>query len=48
MLSESGRIQQSDKKFEADVLDGNFANQLFLRLVAKDNHRADRLHNVER
>jgi hypothetical protein len=36
MLSESGRVQQIDKKFEVDVLDGNFANQLFVRLVAKD------------
>jgi len=36
MLSESGRVQQIDKKFEADVLDSKFANQLFVRLVAKD------------
>jgi uncharacterized protein YjbI with pentapeptide repeats len=36
MLSESGRVQQLDKKFETDVLEGNFVNQLFIRLVAKD------------
>jgi hypothetical protein len=36
MLAESGRIQQIDKKFETDVLEGTFVNQLFIRLVAKD------------
>jgi hypothetical protein len=35
MLSESGRVQQIDKKFEDDVLEGNFVNHLFVRLVAK-------------
>jgi hypothetical protein len=35
MLSDSGRVQQIDKKFDIDVLEGNFANQLFVRLVAK-------------
>lgn len=36
MLSASGRVQQTDKKFEVDIDGGNLANQLFVRLVAKD------------
>lgn len=36
MLSESGRIHQIDKKFNANIKDEKFQNQLFLRLIAKD------------
>jgi uncharacterized protein YjbI with pentapeptide repeats len=35
MLSDSGRVQQIDKRFDIDVFEGKFANQLFVRLVAK-------------
>ena|ERR1700733_3357860 len=35
MLTESNRTHQTDKKFDSDVADAKFANQLFLRLVAK-------------
>lgn len=35
MLPDSNRIIQTDKKFDADVSNGQFANQLFVRLVAK-------------
>ncbi|GAA6617840.1 pentapeptide repeat-containing protein [Scytonema sp. NUACC26] len=36
MLSESNRVHQIDKKFDADVSNEQFMNQLFVRLVAKD------------
>src|SRR5271165_1973257 len=36
MLSENGRTQQIDKKVDGHVNEGDFSNQLFLRLVAKD------------
>jgi len=36
MLSESGKVQQIDKKFETDIGDISLANQFFVRLVAKD------------
>jgi hypothetical protein len=36
MLSESNRVNQIDKKFDTDVSNGQFMNQLFVRLVAKD------------
>ncbi len=35
MLSDSNRIHEVDKKFTADVSDGQFVNRLFVRLVAK-------------
>ena len=35
MLSDSGRIQQIDKTFDSDVLEGKFSNQLFVRLAAR-------------
>jgi len=35
MLPDSNRIHQTDKKFDADVSDDQFVNQLFIRLVAK-------------
>lgn len=35
MLSDSNRVHQIDKKFEADVSNAQFVNQLFVRLVAK-------------
>lgn len=35
MLSDSNRIHQTDKKFDSDVSGNQFANQLFVRLVAK-------------
>jgi uncharacterized protein YjbI with pentapeptide repeats len=35
MLSDSNRVEQVDKKFDADVSSGEFVNQLFVRLVAK-------------
>jgi hypothetical protein len=38
MLSESGRVQQIDKKCDADVINGTLANQLFVRLVATNKH----------
>jgi len=35
VLADSNRVQQIDKKFDADVSDREFANQMFVRLVAK-------------
>jgi hypothetical protein len=35
MLSNSDRVHQVDKEFDADVSDGQFANHLFVRLRAK-------------
>jgi hypothetical protein len=35
MLTESNRIEQKDKKFDADVSGESFMNHLFVRLVAK-------------
>lgn len=35
MLSDSHRVQQTDKKFDDDVEDDKFVNHLFVRLVAK-------------
>ncbi|MBD2214243.1 pentapeptide repeat-containing protein [Nostoc linckia FACHB-104] len=36
MLSDSKRVHQVDKKFDTDVSDEKFVNQLFIRLVALD------------
>ncbi|MEH2399663.1 pentapeptide repeat-containing protein [Nostoc sp.] len=36
MLSDSNRVHQIDKKFDDNVSNEKFLNQLFLRLVAKD------------
>ena len=36
MFSDNGRIQQTDKKIDANILDTKLLNILFLRLVAKD------------
>jgi hypothetical protein len=36
MLSDSNRFTQNDKKFDEDVTDERFSNQLFVRLVAKE------------
>lgn len=35
MLTDNNKINQTDKKFDADVSSGNYSNQLFVRLVAK-------------
>jgi uncharacterized protein YjbI with pentapeptide repeats len=35
MLTESNRVEQKDKKFDADVSDDSYINHLFIRLVAK-------------
>ncbi|MGB8541025.1 MAG: pentapeptide repeat-containing protein [Candidatus Acidiferrales bacterium] len=35
MLSDSGRAQEIDKRFDTDISEGQFANQLFIRLVSK-------------
>jgi Pentapeptide repeats (9 copies) len=34
-LVKSGRIEHKDKKFNADIVKGNFSNILFLRLISK-------------
>jgi len=36
MLSDSNRVHQIDKKFDADEINEKFVNQLFVRLVAKN------------
>ncbi len=41
MLSNSNRIEQKDKKFDADVSKANLTNQLFIRLVAKGKRFAN-------
>jgi hypothetical protein len=38
MLSDSDRVTQIDKKFDGNVSDQQFTNQLFVRLVAKQIH----------